>query len=250
MKYLIYSFLIFNFLIFSISESLAQDSLKALAQHYEMAEPSLEWTTGKMQRFGAVISGKQLQENALVVVLRTQSKRLKKLGILSRSSETSGKQRYHIISKIEAIKNENKLINTALISGFTIEYGFSDVYFVYDSSLTNLKNGVTNGIFVDNNGEIDNSIQLKQANFYICNYTLVSASNEAEGLVIYNSKMERVKHPFPGVSVAGSSGFNMLLQLLTSNDNHYKKKIKKDVAKLQRNFENLVRKGEKEFKKP
>jgi hypothetical protein len=48
--------------------------------------------------------------------------------------------------------------------------------------------------------------------------------------------MEKVKEPFPGVAVSGSSGLNMLLQLFTDDKKYLERKIIKDAEKLQRNL--------------
>lgn len=250
MKYFIYSFLIFNFLIINSQFLVAQESRTALAIKHKLQTPDINWSNSKLKRFDATIDGKQLKNGALVVVLRTQSKRIKQLEILSRSTEISEKQRIALKAKIRATQAESERINTALMTNFDLNYDFSDIYYVYDSSLTNLRNGVKSGIFVDEFKAVDEDITLTTDNFYICNYTLVSASNESEGLVIYNSKMERMKHPFPAVSVSGSSGFNALMQLLTDDDTYQNRAISKDIEKLQRNLDSLIKKGEKEFRKP
>lgn len=255
--------MILSFLIIDFHVN-AQDSLRQLGERYglEHTDTVIKYNPNTWQGdnqvelentskyFGAVIASHQLKENGLVIVLRTRSKQLDKLRILSRDKSFSVRQQSNIKARIEAIESENNLINKALLTGFSNNYRFSKYYFIYDTSLTSLKEGITKGIFLDNNGSIDNSIELKTTNFYICNYTLASSSNQSEGLVIFDAKVERVKSPFPGVAVSGSSGLNMLLQLLTDNDEHYNKKIQKDVLKLQKNLERIIEKGNKKFKKP
>lgn len=274
MRYIIYRFLIFSFLLI-VSDANAQkigsvydkekvDSLNQLGEKYDVVNTDtilkrqsvnngddnrfeLENTS---RRFGAVISAYQLRENGLVVVLRTSSSRLEKLRILSRDKQLSEVQRQNYKFKIEQIEQENKIINESLINAFSNIYSFSEVYFMYDSSLTSLKNGIQKGFFVDKNGEIDNSIELTVKDYYICNYTLASASKETEGLVIYNSKMEKVKEPFPGVAVSGSSGLNMLFQLFTDDNKYLERKIGKDTQKLHDNLTNFLRRNEDRFKNP
>jgi hypothetical protein len=146
------------------------------------------------------------------------------------------------------VKTENDNVNDALIRSFRAIYSFSQVYFVYDTSLTSLKNGIRNGIFVNDNGQVDKSIELTTSNYYFCNFTLVSTSNASEGLVIYDANIDKVKPPFPTISVAGSSGFNMLLQILTSDNNYQKRAVTKDVEKLQKNLNLLLAKSA-EFRK-
>jgi hypothetical protein len=137
---------------------------------------------------------------------------------------------------MEAIRTETILVNFALIESFNNSYRFSEVYFIYDNEVEKLKSGTRKGIFVSENGKVDETIELAADNFMICNYTLVSASNDSEGLVIYDAQMNRLKPPFPTVSVSGSSGFNMLLQILTSDENYHRKAITKNVEKLQRSL--------------
>lgn len=276
MKYFIYSFLIFSFLMISILETTAQKSCILFGDKYGLiindknsdenidtllydtqmqtfnklnGEKSILESNRGVKSFGAFAAANQLKEDGLVVVLKSSKGQLEKLRILSRSRELSEGQRQNIKKRITAIEKENKIINTALISSFSNSYRFSDVYFTYDSSLISLKSGVQQGIFADKNGLLDSSIKINEPNFYICNYTLVSASNESEGLVIYNAKMDKVKSPFPNVAVSGASGLNMLLQLLTNNDTYYDRKIQKDVLKLEKNLRKVIERGNEQFKK-
>ena len=272
MKYIIHSTLILGLLMIGVNV-IAQDSLHLLGERYGLiiTDTTLKSNAGTLdlavnynpslypdnrveitknyKYFSAVVTCHHLKENGLVVVLRTRSNQLDKLELLSRDNSLTIRQQENIKARITAIKQENNLLNEALLMSFSNDYRFSDYYFIYDSSLTQLKEGVTKGIFLNNDGLVDNTIDLLTTDFYICNYTLVSASNQAEGLVIYNSKMKRVEEPFPGVAVSGSSGLNMLLQLLTGNDEHYNKKIRKDVEKLQRNLNIMMEKGDRKFKK-
>lgn len=236
MRYFIYSFLIFTFLILNTSSTVtAQDSLAVEANN------TAELSSQKAYSSKEAIH--QLHKNSLVVLLRTNTKRLEKLGILSRDKNISAQQKAVLLEKIGRTKDETKLINTALINSFNRKYSFSKVYFVYDTELQNLINGTTKGIFVDNNGEVDASIELPNQTFYICNYTLVSSSNATEGLVIYDSSMKKMKRPFPAVAVAPSSGFHSLLRLFTSNEKYQGKMVEKDVEKLQLRFETFLRKS-------
>lgn len=248
--YFNYSLLIFSFLIITPTITNAQDSLLALAEKHNLEYPIYQVTDTKMKWFEAVLTANELKTNSLIVILRTNEKRLRELGILSRSSDITERQRIGIKTKIEATKRENETINNALISSFREHYHFSQVYFVYDTSLTSLKNGIKSGIFVNENGAVDKSIELTTSNHYFCNFTLVSTSNESEGLVIYDANIEKVAPPFPTVSVAGSSGFNMLMQILTSDKNYQKRAITKDVEKLQKNLDSLLERSNEFKKKP
>lgn len=284
MKYTIYSTLVFALLTIHFSANAQKidsteyrqvmDSLNLLGGKYDLKSTDTVLTAGSAggyfgpdgmyfanpddkvwssyrtaKYYGAVIASHQLKENGLVVVLRTRSSQLDKLGVLSRDNSLTSRQRENIKARIAAIEHENNLINKALLLGFSNDYRFSDYYFIYDSSLTQLKEGVSKGIFLNSDGVVDESIELLTSDFYICNFTLASASNQAEGLIIYNSKMKRVKEPFPSVTVSGASGLNMLLQLLKSSDEHYNKIIQKDVEKLQRNLNIMLEKGDRKFKK-
>lgn len=274
MKYIIYSFLILSFLMIDFDANAQKkdrtynketaDSLNQLGEKYDVVNTDTILKSQSMnngddnrfdlentsRRFGAVISTYQLRENGLVVMLRTSSNRLEKLRILSRDKQLSEVQRRNYILRISEIEYENKIINESLINSFSEYYSFSTVYFMYDSSLTSLKNGVQKGIFVDENGEFDNSIELTAKDYYICNYTLASASRETKGLVIFDSNMERVKEPFPGVAVSGTSGLNMLFQLFTDDKKYLERKIGKDTQKLYENLTGFLRRNESRFKNP
>jgi hypothetical protein len=244
--YFNYILLILSFLIINASSIIAQDSIKVIGEKHNSKDTipilynSLNDSTASVSRIynpsTTISTAHELRENALVVLLRTNGKRLKELGVLSRSTEISVKQKAGILRKMEAIKTETILVNFALIESFNNSYRFSEVYFIYDNEVEKLKSGTRKGIFVSENGKVDETIELAADNFMICNYTLVSASNDSEGLVIYDAQMNRLKPPFPTVSVSGSSGFNMLLQILTSDENYHRKAITKNVEKLQRSL--------------
>lgn len=181
----------------------------------------------------------QLREGALIVLLRSEHKRIYQLEILSRSSEYSTKQQANILKKIAAIKEEAQLKNEALIEGFRTKYRFSDFYFAYDTSLVSIQKGTQKGIFVNNAQEIDETITMKAKHIYLCRYGLISTSQQKEGLLITDIKGERIPRPFPSVAVARASGLLLILNLVTNDGTYTKKSIARDVERLELNIRNL-----------
>lgn len=181
----------------------------------------------------------KLREGALIVLLKSESKRIRQLEILSRSSEYSEKQQQNIVKKITAIKEDARLKNEALIQGFTTKYRFSDLYFAYDTSLVTLQNGIQKGIFVDEIQMIDETIEMDTKDIFFCRYGLVSTSQEKEGLIITDIEDQKIPRPFPSVAVSGASGVLLILNLMTNRDLYIKKSIGRDVEKLERSLRNL-----------
>ncbi len=182
---------------------------------------------------------RQLKNGVLIVLLKTNAKRIQQLEILSRSSEYSEKQKQNVLLKIAAIKKETLLKNQALIEGFNREYRFSEVYFAFDTSLTSIQKGIKKGIFVNDNLSIDKSISIETNHIYFCRYGLVSTSQEKEGLVITDINNKKIPRPFPSVSVSGASGFLLILNLITNDEEYAKKSIARDIRKLEESLQNL-----------
>ncbi len=262
MRYFIYSFLIFNYLLLPKSNFAAQKDTKTFQNtNYSnvflmlqkdtipntgdtliATDSTLEVLAEKVTYYDASKAANDLKNGVLVVLLRTNEKRLKDLEILSRNPNFTDYQRASINQKIGALEAETKRINGALIRNFKGLYNFSAVYFMYDRNIEELKKGVKKGIFVNDSAVVDVTITLPETDFFVCNYAIAGTANTAEGLIILNSKMERMKPPFPTVTVAGSSSANALLQLLTKNDDYETRIIARDIEKLQRNLEALIKK--------
>jgi hypothetical protein len=204
---------------------------------------------GKLDFYNAYNNGKQLRNGALIVLLRSDSKRLRQLDILSRSEEYSENQQQIVLGKIKKIKKEKRLENQALIEGFQTRYIFSEVYFAYDSSLTSIQNGVRKGIFLDKNLTFDNTIKVATGSIHFCRYGLVSKSQEKEGLIVTNFENVKINAPFPTISVAGLSGVLLILNLFTHDEIYAKRSIAKNVEKLDRRLFNLLVAGKKTFDK-
>jgi len=227
-----------------------QDSLNT-AETLELLEGNTNYLTPRKQRrFTAYEEAGALQDGALIVLLRSNSKHLKQLEILSRSSEYSEKQQRNILKKIAVIKKETQLVNQALIKGFEMMYGFSTVYYTYDTCLTAIRNGIKKGVFLDKSGVIDQTITIQTDTVLLCKYGMVSTSQEKDGLIVTDLDNNKIKAPFPSVIVSGNSGILLFLNLFTSDEVYAKRSIARDIEKLERRLFELIQMGKEEFEKP
>lgn len=244
-KYISYLLLFTCLIIFNNLQ--AQDSLNQATELEILEEENQYVPTKTLKLYNAYNSGLELQNGILIVLLRSESKRLSQLETLSRSSEYSEKEKQYILEKIGFIKEEADFVNQALIDGFNEKYKFSEVYFAYDTSLTSIQKGIKKGIFVADYPVIDKTITMEEKTIFLCRYGLVSKSQSKDGLTLMNVNGQKIKNPFPTVSVAGSSGALLILNLFTNDEIYAKRSIAKDIQKLERRLFDLIKRGKSNF---
>jgi hypothetical protein len=180
-----------------------------------------------------------LEEGTLVVLLRTNDRRLKQLGIVSRSSEISERERQRVKLKIAEIETEMKNVNAGLIKAFQTEYKFSKVCFAYDSSLVQLQKGNKTGFLVDTLGNIDRTQTLNTTAVFLAKYALVSTSKDTEGIVITDLQGKMPELPFPSIAVTKASGVMGLLGLLIDKNRYEQENIARCVRRLEKELQRL-----------
>jgi hypothetical protein len=82
----------------------------------------------------------------------------------SRTPEAEKKELEKILADHQL---DRELYVKHVIKAFKENYTFSKVYFMYDYDQKKLKDGVRSGIFLDENGRLDNSITLEEQHFLI-----------------------------------------------------------------------------------
>ncbi|MCU0348587.1 MAG: hypothetical protein MUC59_16740, partial [Saprospiraceae bacterium] len=177
-----------------------------------------------------------LKANTLVVRLRTGSSKIKALEKLIANPNTDSKyiQRYE--SMIEKEKTRTRDENRFIMEAFKSQYSFSNaVYFMPDTAIVRLKSGTTQGIFLNEQMEIDPSIGLK-GNYFVCYYGENSSDlyTNIEGITIVDKNLTPLKYPFP--SFVGVTGIRRFYNQLFNKDTD-KEYFEKLVAKLQKRMD-------------
>ncbi len=170
-----------------------------------------------------------LKEGALIVRLKSKSKKIDALeklfqdGAISKASYEAGVQRV-----IKERTRENKKIAEAFLN----YYDFSAVYIIYDSSSTLVAKGTTKDIFLNENLELDPTIQLKETPvvFTRIGRTDLSDTSGMIGMIFQNQQFEDLTRPFPYFLRLYPLG-NTILGALENDTSVSAKRMKKLVAK-------------------
>jgi hypothetical protein len=248
-KALKYILLIFSFLIVFLHDIIAQDSLKILAKKHSLVPPTFEWSLQKQQRYHAALSVFELKTGALVVALPTNAKRIHTLEVLSRSKEISEAERLNVRASMENIAAETAQKQTELLQSFANLYLFSKLYFIHDTSIVRLQQGFYENILLNKEGNSDPSIVFdKNEPFFFCIFKIVDISKETEGLVLHDVRLKQVLPPFPAATVAKSSGWNSLLELITRDKKYGQIAMDKNVRLLQQRLDDFYGRVTTEFK--
>jgi hypothetical protein len=145
---------------------------------------------------------KQLQNNGtLVVRLPSKAKKLAAIDaeIIQFANDVRYVKRLRKMRKktIEDLQYFNSRISTALGA----YYSFSDLYFVYDTSIVQLINGKKNNLFMDASLTANPNFTVENKFFLIlrCEKLKSGTASNADAFVVADSKNERLDFPFPAV---------------------------------------------------
>jgi len=140
--------------------------------------------------------------------------------------------------KKEEVSKSIQLKNKIVMKAFTNNYQFSAILFMYDTSSVALKNGQASGIFLNQQLEIDRSIQLKSKRFLVLSEGL--SESGSEGFYVMDQQLEPLKRPLPRFIKLNTVGllFNNILDPKEATNRMYskaaarvEKKFKKYLAK-------------------
>ena len=204
----------------------------AFNQYYWLREDEAT----KMSRFAkkealdsAKANIKLLKQNTLVVRLRTGSSKIKALNRLMNSPNVDEKHRLRYQSMIEKTTAEVREENLSLMDAFTEKYTFSKMLFMPDTLGPQLKNGVKQGIFLNNKLEIDPSLGF-QGYFFLAYYGESDSKDKThiEGINVVDQEFEPLRYPFP--SFVGRAGIWRGLReflFVAPSSEHYVKLVEK-----------------------
>ncbi|MCC6724421.1 MAG: hypothetical protein IT258_07915 [Saprospiraceae bacterium] len=140
----------------------------------------------------------RLKKGTLVFRLSTGSSTTKALQKLIDSPDVLPKDRDRYQKMLEKTRAEVSLQNQDLIASLREKYSFSKLIFMPDTAATRLKNGIREGIFVNDNMELDPTISLEGGflvSFYGHSQSDLNTNNE--GINIIDHQLQNIPYPFP-----------------------------------------------------
>jgi hypothetical protein len=140
----------------------------------------------------------ELEKGILIIRYKTYRK---KLNALERMVQQKPKSK-RFKRMLKKTKRKSIALQKATINAYTNYYTFSKIIFMPDTLADKLLTGTRKGIFVDNNLEIDETIELTGNNFYISyiGFTPISTTTGMEALLIVDNKNQLLKAPFPSAT--------------------------------------------------
>ena len=174
-------FLVFWVLI-SSGDVIAQDDLRR-SERRAIAEQSI----------------KQLKEGTLVLRLKSKRNKIREMKKVIAAPDIKPALRKRLEKRLENTIKERDRYNQSLIDAFDEYYSFSNIYYIYDSSSVELKNGERSGIFLDKNREVDPTIEIPEGDVFVLRTgnTDYSSTTGIEALVVMNKELKDLQRPFP-----------------------------------------------------
>ena len=176
-----------------------------------------------------------LQQGTLVIRLSTGSNKAKALEKLigSPNVKESDRRRYQAMLEKSRVDIQNQ--NQWLAAAFRANYSYSKIMFMPDTSATHLKNGVRNGIFLNENLVLDPSLSLS-GDFFVAFYgtSLSDMNTNNEGINVVDQQLQPMPYPFP--AFVGRTSIRRMFEEFFNKDTG-EEHFEKLVAKFQQRLE-------------
>ena len=144
---------------------------------------------------------------AMVLRLRTDHRKIDLLQQTLASEQLSDQQRRHHERLLESTLRRRDAFNQALRHAFTQAFNFCPVYVMYDTSSSYLAEGQRAGLFLNEQQEVDASIELKEDHVFLVNFKDRSAEFPYDVLRVRRLE-EKLDEPFPYVVPIRESWLN------------------------------------------
>ncbi len=141
---------------------------------------------------------RQLKNGALIMRLPCYAKKIAALEyIIANNSAPSAVRRAKKLLK--ETQTEAREENLRIIRLFRKHYNFSAVYFTYDTSITTLRRGAYQGIFLNDDLSPAPQISLPNGDFLLAHigYTDPATTLRSEALILTDLSLKQIAAPFP-----------------------------------------------------
>ena len=214
------SVFIFSFLSFSFGQTSLPMDLENLSssEREEMAFQSIH----------------DIYEGVLVVRLSSNFRKAKILERQIKDTYSSVEQRLLYKKMLEKSNAETRENNELLMAAFSDNYDFSEVFFIYDTTLHYLTEGNKKGIFLGQDLKIDSTINLAARPYRMARYgsPLTEGFHDMVGMVIMDNKYQDLPPPFPYKSI----GFRSAVVNSEKRKERLLRHFKKIVGNLNHRF--------------
>jgi len=164
-----------------------------------------------------------LHEGILVVRLESEAKKIAALQAMLNRDDLSASQKSRAEEQVQATIDQRDAINQGLVEGFREHYGFSEVYFVYDTSFAAVVGGVSSGIFLNDSLEIEPAIELPAGTFFTARFGSSDAASTTrleDSLILMDAQGNDLEDPFPYYSWIFTPKQLFKYNLLNNKDKH------------------------------
>lgn len=194
-----------------------------------MAQPEGKyWSKSK-----AYDAAKALKEGVLVVCLPSNHNKIKAMSALVNNPQVGENEKKRIRKQLETTVSESRSDNKIAIAAFRQEYRFSEVYFAYDTAVTQLRQGITEGFFLNDSLDMNPDASLAGKAWFVLRmgYTDASQTSGAESFTMSDSNLEALKPPFPAAIRLDNLGY--LINRALAPEIAARKRMTKAARKLQ-----------------
>jgi len=192
------------------------------------AQPADTWNGRK-----AFEAAKALKEGVLVVCLPSNNNKIKALSALLDNPQVGENEKKRIRIQLATTESESRSDNQTTIVAFRQEYRFSEVYFTYDTAITQLRKGITDGYFLNDTLETAPGVSLDGKTWFVLRmgYTDAAQSSGAEALILSDSNLSELAPPFPAAVRLDNLGY--LINRALAPEIAARKRMTRAVRKLQ-----------------
>ena len=201
--------------------------------------------TSKQERLEiAVQAFDDIQKGFLIVRLVSGDKKLKALDRLINSPEVSDSKKISLKKMRKSTVEDTRDVNRKLHDAFVEKYSFSDVLFMYDTSMYNLTAGRQSGFFLDDNLEVDPGISLNDRPYHVVRYgRKFNSGRVAKNLYVMDKNYNDLIGPFPN----SQGWFNILASGLfftpRETDVFFNRMVESFHGRIEKSYHKLKMKG-------
>ncbi|MDZ4682657.1 MAG: hypothetical protein SH848_20250 [Saprospiraceae bacterium] len=178
-------------------------------------------------------SAKALKEGVLVVCLPSNNNKIKALSALLDNPQVNENEKKRIRKQLTTTESESRSDNLTTIVAFRQEYRFSEVYFTYDTAITQLRKGIPDGYFLNDALETDPGVSLTGKTWFVLRmgYTDATQNSGAEAFILSDSSLNELQPPFP--AAVRLDNLSYLINRALAPEIAARKRMTKAARKLQ-----------------
>jgi len=168
-----------------------------------------------------------------VVCLPSNNNKIKALSALLDNPQVNENEKKRIRKQLTTTESESRSDNLTTIVAFRQEYRFSEVYFTYDTAITQLRKGIPDGYFLNDALETDPGVSLTGKTWFVLRmgYTDATQNSGAEAFILSDSSLNELQPPFP--AAVRLDNLSYLINRALAPEIAARKRMTKAARKLQ-----------------